>query len=70
MEAEALQRLWSMNELGARWTLPQADLALLTDLPDTSKLGFAAQVGVRADALDGYDWAGRTGHRLWIGATS
>jgi hypothetical protein len=23
----------------------------------------AAQVGVRADALDGYDWAGRTGRR-------
>jgi TnpA family transposase len=86
-----MQRLWSADELGARWTLLPADLALLTDLPDTGKLGFAAQlaywrqrgrfpddeadlapavvghlaaqVGVRTDALDGYDWAGRTGRR-------
>jgi TnpA family transposase len=86
-----MQRLWSADELGACWTLLPEDLALLTDLPDTGKLGLAtqlaywrqrgrfpddeadlapavvghlaAQVGVRADALDGYDWAGRTGRR-------
>ena len=39
-----MQRLWSADELGARWTLLPADLALLTDLPDTGKLGFAAQL--------------------------
>jgi Tn3 transposase DDE domain/Domain of unknown function (DUF4158) len=86
-----MQRLWSADELGARWTLLPRDLALLTDLPDTGKLGLvaqlaywrqqgrfpddeadlapavvehlAAQVGVGADALDGYDWVGRTGRR-------
>jgi hypothetical protein len=86
-----MQRLWSADELGARWTLLPEDLALLTDLPDTGKLGLAAQlaywrqksrfpddgadlapavvghlaaqVGVGVDALDGYDWVGRTGRR-------
>lgn len=86
-----MQRLWSADELGERWTLLPGDLALLTDLPDTGRLGLAAQlaywrqqgcfpddeadlapavvghlaaqVGVGADALDGYDWAGRTGRR-------
>ena len=86
-----MQRLWSAGELGEHWTLLPEDLALLTDLPDTGKLGLAAQlaywrqqgrfpddgadlapavvghlaaqVGVRAEALDGYDWAGRTGRR-------
>ena len=86
-----MQRLWSADELGERWTLLPEDLALLTDLPDTGKLGLAAQlaywrqhgrfpddeadlapavvghlaaqVGVGVDALDGYDWAGRTGRR-------
>jgi hypothetical protein len=86
-----MQRLWSAGELGEHWTLLPEDLALLADLPDTGKLGLAAQlaywrqqgrfpddgadlapaavghlaaqVGVRAEALDGYDWAGRTGRR-------
>jgi hypothetical protein len=39
-----MQRLWSADELGARWTLLPEDLALLTDLPDTGKLGLAAQL--------------------------
>ena len=86
-----MQRLWSADELDERWTLLREDLALLAGLPDTSKLGLAAQlaywrqngrfpddeadlaptvvghlaaqVGVGADVLDGYDWAGRTGRR-------
>ena len=91
-----MQRLWSADELDERWTLLREDLALLAGLPDTSKLGLAAQlvywrqngrfpddeadlaptvvghlaaqVGVGADVLDGYDWSGRTGrrHRLLV----
>lgn len=37
-------RLWSIEELGEHWTLLPADLALLVDLPDTGKLGLAAQL--------------------------
>ena len=33
------------------------------DLPPAAVGHLAAQVGVGADALDGYDWAGRTGRR-------
>ncbi len=83
-----MQRLWSEDELDEHWTLLPADLTLLTDLPDSGKLGLAAQlacwrqqgrfpddeadlapavvghlatqVGVGVDALDGYDWVGRT----------
>ena len=86
-----MRRLWSADELGEHWTLLPEDLVLLTELPDTGKLGLAAQlaywrqqgrfpddeadlapavvghlaeqVGVGVDALDGYDWAGRTGRR-------
>jgi len=86
-----MQRLWSADELGERWSLAPEDLALLADLPDAGRLGLAAQlaywrqhgrfpdeeadlapavvghlaaqVGVAADALDGYDWTGRTGRR-------
>src|SRR4051812_882724 len=86
-----MQRLWSADELGEHWTLLPEDLALLTDLPDTGKVGLAAQLaywrqngrfpddeadlapavvrhlaaqaGVGVDALDGYDWVGRTGRR-------
>ena len=86
-----MQRLWSADELGEHWTLLPEDLALLADLPDTGKLGLAAQlaywrqngrfpddeadlapavvghlaaqIGVGVDALDGYDWVGRTGRR-------
>jgi TnpA family transposase len=86
-----MQRLWSADELGERWTLGSGDLALLADLTGTGKLGMAAQlafwrqhgrfpdeeaeiapagighlgsqVGVHADALDGYEWTGRTGRR-------
>ena len=39
-----MQRLWSADELGERWTLLPEDLALLADLPDTGKLGLAAQL--------------------------
>jgi hypothetical protein len=39
-----MQRLWSADELGDRWTLSPEDLGLLIDLPDTSKLGMAAQL--------------------------
>ena len=39
-----MQRLWSADELGERWTLLPGDLALLTDLPDTGRLGLAAQL--------------------------
>ena len=39
-----MQRLWSADELGAHWTLLPEDLGLLTDLPDTGKLGLAAQL--------------------------
>jgi hypothetical protein len=34
-----MRRLWSVDELGEHWTLLPDDLALLTDLPDTGKLG-------------------------------
>jgi hypothetical protein len=39
-----MQRLWSTDELGECWTLLPEDLALLTDLSDTGKLGLAAQL--------------------------
>ena len=39
-----MRRLWSIEELGEHWTLLPADLALLADLPDAGKLGFAAQL--------------------------
>src|SRR4051794_34538248 len=86
-----MQRLWSADELDEHGTLLPVDLTLLTDLPDSGKLGLAtqlacwrqqgrfpddeadlapavvghlaAQVGVGVDALDGYDWVGRTGRR-------
>ena len=86
-----MQRLWSAEELGERWTLGVEDLALLSGLPDAGKLGLAAQlaywrqngrfpdeeadlapavvghlaaqVGVHADVLEGYEWTGRTGRR-------
>jgi hypothetical protein len=82
-----MQRLWSAEELGERWTLGAEDFALLSGLPDAGKLGLAfwrqngrfpddeadlapavvghlaAQVGVSADMLEGYEWTGRTGRR-------
>jgi len=86
-----MQRLWSADELGERWSLLPEDLALLAGRVDAGKLGFAvqlafwrqhgrfpdeeadvapavvahfaAQIGVGADALDGYAWAGRSGRR-------
>jgi TnpA family transposase len=86
-----MQRLWSADELGERWTLGPGDQVLLADLAGAGKLGMAAQlaywrqhgcfpdeeaeiapavvghlaaqIGVDADALDGYDWTGRTGRR-------
>jgi hypothetical protein len=39
-----MQRLWSADELGERWALLPEDLALLAGLPDTGKLGLAAQL--------------------------
>ena len=86
-----MQRLWSAEELGERWTLGAEDLALLAGLPEAGKLGLAAQlaywrqngrfpddeadlapavvghlaaqIGVGADVLEGYEWAGRSGRR-------
>src|SRR3954464_13853117 len=86
-----MQRLWSADELGERWTLEPEELKLLAELTGAGKLGLAAQlaywrqhgrfpneeaelapavvghlaaqVGVEADALDGYEWTGRTGRR-------
>ena len=86
-----MQRLWSAEELGERWTLGAEDLALASSLPDAGKLGIAAQlafwrqngrfpdeeadlapavvghlaaqIGVSADVLEGYEWTGRTGRR-------
>ena len=86
-----MQRLWSANELGERWSLLPEDVALLAGRVDAGKLGFAvqlafwhqhgrfpdeeadvapavvahlaAQIGVGADALNGYAWAGRSGRR-------
>ena len=86
-----MQRLWSADELGERWSLLPKDLALLAGRVDAGKFGFAvqlafwrqhgrfpdeetdvapavvahlaAQIGVGADALDGYAWAGRSGRR-------
>ena len=50
-----MQRLWSADELGEHWTLLPEDLALLADLPDTGKLGLAAQLaywqGIRSQQL-------------------
>ena len=39
-----MQRLWSTDEPGERWTLGPEDLALLAGLPDAGKLGLAAQL--------------------------
>jgi hypothetical protein len=39
-----MQRLWSADEFAERWTLSAEDLALLVDLPDSGKLGMAAQL--------------------------
>jgi hypothetical protein len=39
-----MQRLWSAEELGERWTLGAEDLALLRGLPEAGKLGLAAQL--------------------------
>ena len=86
-----MQRLWSADELGERWSLLAEDLTLLAGRVNAGKLGFAvqlafwrqhgrfpdeeadvapavvahlaAQIGVGADALDGYAWAGRSGRR-------
>src|SRR5690242_10370165 len=86
-----MQRLWSADELCERWTLGVEDLALLSGLPESGKLGMAAQlaywrqnghfpdaeadfvpavighlaaqVGVGAEALEGYEWSGRSGRR-------
>lgn len=84
-----MQRGWSADELGERWSLLPEDLALLTGRIEAGKLGFAVQlafwrqrgrfpeveadvapavvvhlatqIGVSADALDDYAWAGRSG---------
>jgi hypothetical protein len=39
-----MQRLWSADELCERWTLLPEDMALLAGLPETGKLGLAAQL--------------------------
>ena len=48
-----MQRLWSAEELGERWTLGAEDLALLVGLPDTGKLGLAAQLAYWGHAIEG-----------------
>jgi hypothetical protein len=39
-----MQRLWSADELGERWSLLPEDLALLAGRVDAGKLGFAVQL--------------------------
>jgi hypothetical protein len=39
-----MQRLWSAEELGKRWSLLPEDLALLARRVDAGKLGFAVQL--------------------------
>ena len=39
-----MQRLWSADELGERWSLLPGDLALLAGRIDAGKLGFAVQL--------------------------
>lgn len=46
-----MQRLSSADELGEHWTLLPEDLALLTDLPDTGKLGLARAARLLAPAV-------------------
>jgi hypothetical protein len=38
-----MQRLWSTEEIGERWTLEAEDLAWLSGLPDAGKLWLAVQ---------------------------
>src|SRR5829696_8795411 len=40
-----MQRLWSADELGERWTLGPEELKLLAELTGAGKLGLAAQLG-------------------------
>ena len=40
-----MQRVWSADELGERWSLLPEDLALLAGRVDAGKLGFAVQLG-------------------------
>jgi hypothetical protein len=44
-----MQRLWSADELGERWSLLPEDLALLAGRVDAGKLGFAVH-GKRCSA--------------------
>ena len=39
-----MQRLWSVDELGERWSLLPEDLTLLAGRVDAGKLGFAVQL--------------------------
>jgi len=39
-----MQRLWSVDELGERWSLLPEDLVLLAGRVDAGKLGFAVQL--------------------------
>ena len=39
-----MQRQWSADELGERWSLLPEDLALLAGRVDVGKLGFAVQL--------------------------
>jgi Domain of unknown function (DUF4158) len=86
-----MKRLWSTDELAARWTLSADDLRLTVDHGEHAKLGLmcqlafwreharfpeieadiapavvehlAGQIGVSAEVLEGYDFAGRSGRR-------
>jgi Domain of unknown function (DUF4158) len=86
-----MKRLWSTDELAARWMLCTDDLRLTGDHGEQAKLGLmcqlafwreharfpeveadiapavvehlARQIGVSAEILEGYDFAGRSGRR-------
>ena len=86
-----MKRLWSTDELAARWTLSADDLRLTVDHGEQAKLGLmcqlafwreharfpeveadlapavvehlARQIGVSAELLEGYVFAGRSGRR-------
>lgn len=86
-----MKRLWSVDELGERWTLASDDLAFIAGNADAGRLGLACQlafwrsqgrfpdeeadfapaviahlagqVGVGAESVEGYAFAGRSGRR-------
>ncbi len=53
-----MQRDWSADELGMRWSLRPEDIALPAGMMDVGKLGFASQLGIGA----------LSGHRYTVAA--